>query len=254
MAEAGVRQPLLEVRGLRKSFGGVEAVRGVSFAINAGEVIAIVGDNGAGKSTLIKMIVGAYKKDDGEMLWQGSPVNISSPDDAQRLGIETMYQELALVGDLDAAGNIFLGRELRTRLFGILPMLDRKSMREASRKLLERVKIDLPDLDRPIRLLSGGQRQAAAIARILLTNRAQCIIMDEPTASLGVQESGKVIDLIRQLKEENIAVIVISHNIEHVLNLADRVIVLHRGGVAGIVETSKVTKQEVIGLIMGMEA
>lgn len=246
-------QPLLEVVNLRKHFGGVQAVRGVSFSIYPGEVVALVGDNGAGKSTVIKMISGAYRRDSGDVLWEGEPTNIHDPDEARRLGIETMYQELALVSDLDAPANIFLGREPYKRVLGLVPVLDRQTMRATSTDLLRRVKIDLPDLDSPVRTLSGGQRQATAIARFLLTEHAKCIIMDEPTAALGVQEARKVLDLVRQLKNEHITVLVISHNLEHVFNIADRVIVLRSGEVAGIRETANTTKQDIVGLIMGAE-
>jgi ABC-type sugar transport system ATPase subunit len=247
-------QPLLEVRGISKSFGGVHAVQGVSFGIHHAEVVAIVGDNGAGKSTLIKMISGAYKRDQGEILWEGQPVQIGAPEDARRLGIETMYQDLALVGDVDAAGNIFLGREPMTRLFGLIPVLDRKAMRLESKRLLDRVKIQLPDLDVPVRQLSGGQRQATAIARFLLNDHARCIIMDEPTAALGVQESRKVTDLIRRLKAEGITVIVISHNLEHVFSVSDKIMVLRGGRLAGVRDTHTSTKQQIVSLIMGAEA
>lgn len=246
-------EPLLEVRNLRKHFGGIQAVKGVSFSVYPGEVVALVGDNGAGKSTIIKMISGAYKRDDGDILWRGQSVNVQDPDEARHMGIETMYQELALVSDLDAPANIFLGREPWRRFLGVIPILDRQKMRSTSQALLQRVKIDLPDLDKPVRMLSGGQRQATAIARFLLTENAKCIIMDEPTAALGVQESRKVIDLVRQLKQEHITVLVISHNLEHVFSIADRVIVLRNGEVAGIRETASSTKQEIVGLIMGAE-
>lgn len=249
----GTHEPLLEVRQLRKNFGGIQAVKGVDFTIYRGEVVALVGDNGAGKSTIIKMISGAYRRDAGEVLWQGQPVSIQDPDEARHLGIETMYQELALVPDLDAASNVFLGRELWKMAFGVVPILDRDAMREKSRELLARVKIELPDLRKPVRMLSGGQRQATAIARFLLTDNARLIIMDEPTAALGVQEARKVIDLVRQLRTEGITVLVISHNLEHVFNIADRVIVLRSGEVAGIRETAQATKQEIVGLIMGVE-
>ena len=244
---------LLEVRDISKSFGGVQAVDRVSFSIQHGDVFAIVGDNGAGKSTLIKMISGAYKRDHGDVLWEGEPVQIHSPEDARRLGIETMYQDLALVGDVDAAGNIFLGREPMTRLLGIIPVLDRKAMRRVSRSLLERIRIQLPDLDRPVRQLSGGQRQATAIARFLLNDHARCIIMDEPTAALGVQEARKVTDLIRKLKDEDITVVVISHNLEHVFSVSDKIMVLRGGRLAGIRDTHTSTKQEIVSLIMGAE-
>ena len=242
---------LLSVRNLRKSFGGVHAVKGVDFDIQQGEVVAIVGDNGAGKSTVVKMISGAYGRDDGQIVWRGQPVTINSPDDARTLGIETMYQDLALVTDVDAAGNIFLGREPMRRWLGIVPILDRAAMRAQSAELLRRVKIELPSLDTPVRQLSGGQRQATAIARFLLSEAASLIIMDEPTAALGVQEQHKVLELMQSLADHGIAILVISHNLEHVFSVAQRIIVLRGGQVAGIVRTDEVERQDVVALIMG---
>ena len=244
-------QALLEVRNLYKTFGGVHAVEDVSFAVDSGETIAIVGDNGAGKSTVVKMISGAYRRDAGEILWQGKPADIAHPDDARRLGIETMYQDLALVPDLDAPGNVFLGNEPYRRVLGVLPVLDRPTMRARTADLLERVRIALPSMDRPVRQLSGGQRQATAIARFLLSDQARLIIMDEPTAALGVQEQRKVLDLIHTLAEQNITIMVISHNLEHVFDVTDRIIVLRAGRVEGVVRTAEVGKQDVVSLIMG---
>lgn len=243
--------PLLEVKELCKSYGGVEAVRGVSFALNAGEVVAVVGDNGAGKSTTIKMIAGAQKRDAGTILWEGREVDIATPDDARRLGIETMYQDLALVPDLDVSANVFLGQEPMKRVLGILPVMDRAEMRRHARILLDRVNIKIPSLDRPVRLLSGGQRQATAIARFLLSAHPRLIIMDEPTAALGVQEQRKVIELIQALKAEGITVLVISHNLEHVFEICSRIIVLRGGLVEGVVRTAEVDKQAVVSMVMG---
>ncbi len=242
---------LLRVEGLRKSFGGVHAVDGVDFSIARGEVVAVVGDNGAGKSTVVKMIAGAYTRDEGRIFWEGRPVEPQSPEDAKDLGIETMYQDLALVPDLDPAGNIFLGKEPVRRLFGVVPVLDRAEMRRRSAELLERVRIRLPSLQVPVRQLSGGQRQATAIARFLLSDRAKLIIMDEPTAALGVQEQRKVLDLIEQLKQQGISVLVISHNLEHVLSVADRIIVLRGGRVAGVVPRAAADRQTIVALIVG---
>ena len=249
MAEAAA--PLLEVKDLHKAFGGVHAVEGVSFTIEEGEAVAIVGDNGAGKSTLVKMISGAYRRDSGQVLWGGRDVPLNNPDDAQNLGIATMYQDLALVADLDAAGNIFLGREPMRRWLGLVPVLDRETMRTTSRQLLDRVKISLPSLDRPVRQLSGGQRQATAIGRFLLSDKARLIIMDEPTAALGVQEQRKVLGLIGRLTEQGITILVISHNLEHVFTVCQRIIVLRAGRIAGIVKTDEVDRQQVVSLIMG---
>jgi ABC-type sugar transport system ATPase subunit len=243
--------PLLEVIDLKKSFGGVQAVRGVSFSLNAGEVVALVGDNGAGKSTTIKMVSGAIRRDHGTIRWEGRDIDISSPDDARSIGIETMYQDLALVPDLDVAANVFLGREPMKRLLGVLPVLDREGMRTRARALLDRVNIRILSLDQPVRSLSGGQRQATAIARFLLNERPKLIIMDEPTAALGVQEQRKVLDLIRTLKGQGITILVISHNLEHVFEVCERIIVLRAGQVEGIVRTSEVDKQAVVSLVMG---
>jgi ABC-type sugar transport system ATPase subunit len=247
-------EPLLRVAGLRKSFGGVHAVDGVDLEIMPAEVVALVGDNGAGKSTLIKMIAGAYTRDGGEILWQGRAVDPQSPEDAKELGIETMYQDLALVPDLDPAGNVFLGREPIRWWLGVLPVLDRTTMRRRSAELLERVRITLPSLQVPVRQLSGGQRQATAIARFLLSERARLIIMDEPTAAMGVQEQRKVLDLIDQLRAQGIAVLVISHNLDHVLSVADRVVVLRGGKVAGVVPRAEADRQRIVGLIVGANA
>jgi ABC-type sugar transport system ATPase subunit len=243
--------PLLEVIDLKKSFGGVQAVRGVSFSLNAGEVVALVGDNGAGKSTTIKMVSGAIRRDHGTIRWEGRDIDISSPDDARSIGIETMYQDLALVPDLDVAANVFLGREPMKRLLGVLPVLDREGMRTRARALLDRVNIRILSLDQPVRSLSGGQRQATAIARFLLNERPKLIIMDEPTAALGVKEQRKVLDLIRTLKGQGITILVISHNLEHVFEVCERIIVLRAGQVEGIVRTSEVDKQAVVSLVMG---
>ena len=197
------------------------------------------------------MIAGAYTRDEGDIRWDGVPCEITHPDDARNLGIETMYQDLALVPDFDAPANIFLGQEPMKRLFGLLPVLDRKSMRDGSRELLDQVRINLPSLDRPVRLLSGGQRQATAISRFLLSDRARLIIMDEPTAALGVQEQRKVLELIRTLKQRAMTILVVSHNLEHVFDVCDRIIVFRAGEVAGIVRTDEVDKQAVVSLIVG---
>ncbi len=243
--------PLLEVRELSKSFGGVHAVRDVSFGVSPGEAVALVGDNGAGKSTVVKMISGAHYRDGGEIFWRGSPVDVSHPDDARALGIETMYQDLALVPDLDVAGNVFLGCEPMTRFCGILPVLDRPAMRSRSRALLDRVNIDMPSLDATVRQLSGGQRQATAIARFLLNESGQLIIMDEPTAALGVREQRRVLELIGSLKDHGVALLIVSHNLDHVFDVCDRVVVLRVGRVAGTVSTREAAKGDVVRLILG---
>ena len=250
MTEAANGGPLLRASNLRKSFGAIRAVRDVSFDVMPAEVIAIVGDNGAGKSTVAKIVAGSCPRDGGEMAWNGSPYDPREPDDAREIGIETMYQDLALVDDLDAAGNVFLNREPNRRVLGFLPLLDHLRMRERAAELLRRVRIELPSHGQPVRLLSGGQRQATAIGRILLSDRAQLIIMDEPTAALGVKEQQKVLDLIRQIREQGIAVAVISHNLDHVFSVSNRIVVLRGGAVAGVVATAEVEKADVVRLIM----
>ncbi len=243
--------PLLSLRGLKKSFGGIHAVRDVSFDVDRGEAVALVGDNGAGKSTVVKMISGALARDGGEILFDGKQVEIASPEDARALGIETMYQDLALVPDLDVAGNVFLGCEPLRRSFGILPVLDRPSMRKRSRELLDRVNIDIPSLDAAVRQLSGGQRQATAIARFLLNESGRLIIMDEPTAALGVQEQRKVLELIDALKRQGVTLLIVSHNLDHVFDVCERVVVLRVGRVSGTVLTSEADKGDVVHLIVG---
>ena len=223
--------PLIEVHRLKKSFGGVHAVQDVSFGISPGEAVALVGDNGAGKSTVVKMNSGALHRDEGEIRWEGRSVDIDHPDDARALGIETMYQDLALVPDLDVAGNVFLGCEPMTRRFGVPPVLDRPAMRSRSRELLDRVNIDMPSLDAVVRQLSGGQRQ--------------------PTAALGVKEQRRVLELIGSLKEHGVAMLIVSHNLDHVFDVCERVVVLRVGRAAGTVLTSQSEKGDVVGLIMG---
>ncbi|MEQ8968346.1 MAG: ATP-binding cassette domain-containing protein [Azospirillaceae bacterium] len=245
--------PLLEARALRKSFGAVKAVREATFDIGAAEVVAFVGDNGAGKSTVIKMLSGAHRPDDGEISFAGQSFHPRDPEDARRLGIETLYQDLALANDIDAPGNIFLGHELTTRKAGFIPWLDKARMRERARELLARIRIELPSLDQPVRLMSGGQRQAAAIARILRSEATRLIIMDEPTAALGVQETRKVLDLIGSLNEEGLSVIVVMHNLEQVFAVAHRVVVMRGGTVVGTVQTDEVTPKDVVNLIVGAE-
>lgn len=242
---------LLEIRSIAKSFGGVKAVQSVSFDIDVNEVVAIVGDNGAGKSTLIKILAGAHQQDSGELLLNGQPVQLSKPDDARQLGIETVFQDLALINDFDAAGNIFLGDELYRKLFGFLPVLDRKTMREISSKLLDKVKVTLPDNSMAVNQMSGGQRQAIAIARLLRSEHAKLIIMDEPTAALGVREQGKVLELIETLAQQGVSILLISHNLEHVFRVSQKIVILQGGRCVAVVKTAEVNKGQVVQMIMG---
>ena len=221
-------QPILDIRAVSKRFGGVEALKGVSLQLHPGDVVALAGDNGAGKSTLTKIISGVYPADGGEIRLDGKPVRFATPEAARRAGIETIYQDLALADNLSIGANIFLGREPMRRVLGILPMLDRKAMAAAAKETMARLDFHVDRLHAPVGRFSGGQRQAVAISRALRWG-AEIIIMDEPTAALGVVETAQVLDLIRRLAAEGRTVVLISHAMADVAGLADRVVVL-RGG------------------------
>jgi simple sugar transport system ATP-binding protein len=245
-------QPILQARDLHKRFGGLVAVDRVSLDIYPGEVVGLLGDNGAGKSTLIKMISGVHKPDGGQILLNGETVSFSTPLEARRRGIETIYQDLALCENLDASANIFLGREKMRRQLGIFRVLDRPYMLRESRQVLNQLDIRIPELRNPIRQLSGGQRQAVSIARAVYWN-ASLMIMDEPTAALGVPEQLKVLELIRTLRKRGVPVILISHNMQDVFAVADRIIVMRRGSKAGERKISETNENEVVGLMVGAE-
>ncbi len=238
-------QPLVAMRGMSISFGGVRAVDDVSLDLHAGEVVGLLGHNGAGKSTFIKMLSGAYHPDAGEIRIDGQAVTINSPRDARRHGIETIYQTLALADNLDAAANLFLGRELRTA-WGTL---DDVAMEAETRRVMARLNPHFVKFKEPVRALSGGQRQAVAIARAIHFN-ARILIMDEPTAALGPQETKQVADLILQLKREGIGIFLISHDIHDVFDLADRVAVMKNGKMVGTAPTRAVTKDQVLEMII----
>jgi D-xylose transport system ATP-binding protein len=237
--------PLVEMRDIRVSFGGVHAVDGVTIDLYPGEVVALVGGNGAGKSTLIHTLAGAHPADSGEIRVNGEPVTISNPRDARHCGVETIYQKLALADNLDAAGNVFLGRELRTR-FG---SLDDSAMTAATQQLMGRLNPRFKNLRTAVRSLSGGQRQSVAIARAVHFN-AKVLIMDEPTAALGPAETAEVRELIMQLKAEGIGIFLISHDIHDVFDLADRISVMLQGKLVGTVNKADVTKDEVLAMII----
>jgi D-xylose transport system ATP-binding protein len=238
-------EPLVAMRHMSISFGGIRAVDDVSLDLQAGEVVGLLGHNGAGKSTFIKMLSGAYRPDAGEIRIAGQPVTINSPRDARRHGIETIYQTLALADNLDAAANLFLGRELRTA-WGTL---DDVAMEAETRRVMARLNPHFAKFKEPVRALSGGQRQAVAIARAIHFN-ARVLIMDEPTAALGPQETRQVADLILQLKREGIGIFLISHDIHDVFDLADRVAVLKNGRLVGTAPTAAVTKDQVLEMII----
>ena len=237
--------PLVEMSHIRKAFGGVHAVEDVTIDLYPGEVVGIVGHNGAGKSTLIKMLSGAYQADSGKILINGQEVNIQNPRDARQYGIETIYQTLALADNLPAPANIFLGREVR----GWLGALDEEVMEQETRALLERLDLHLPSLRESVANLSGGQRQAVAISRAIYFD-AKVLIMDEPTAALGPQETEKVGQLIQQLKREGLGIFLISHDLHDVFDLSDRISVLRHGRLVDTVRVADVTKDEVLGMII----
>jgi ABC-type sugar transport system ATPase subunit len=243
-------EPILRVVELSKHFGGLVALNHVSLDLYPGEVVGLLGDNGAGKSTLIKVISGVFRPDGGQLFFDGREVTFSSPMDARTAGVETIYQDLALCENLDAGANIFLGREPVRRTLGVLPTVDRAHMLREARRALEELDIHIPGLARPIRQMSGGQRQAVAIARAVYWN-ARLMIMDEPTAALGVPEQRKVHALVDSLRARGVPVIIISHNLQEVLAVADRLIVLRRGRKVGERRASATNTSELVGLMVG---
>jgi len=241
--------PLIEFQNVSKSFGGVQAVDNVSLVVNAGEVVGLLGHNGAGKSTLVRILAGAHTADSGRILVSGVEQQITSPKDAKAMGIETIYQNLALADNLDAVANLFLGREKRR--FGIFN--DRAAMVREAEDICTQINPRFTNLQTPVRNLSGGQRQTIAIARAVYFN-ARVLIMDEPTAALGPAETALVKDLVGQLKRKGVGIILISHDIEDVFDLADRMIVMAGGRVVGRLNTAEATREQVLSLIiMGTE-
>ena len=239
------RIPLVAMRDIALSFGGVHAVDRVSIELHGGEVTALVGHNGAGKSTLVKILSGAYQHYAGTIFIRGEEAAIASPRDAKAYGIETIYQTLALADNLDTAANLFLGRELRTR-WGTL---DDIAMEAEARKVMGRLSPYFERFKDPVRALSGGQRQSVAIARAILFD-ARILIMDEPTAALGPQETAQVGEIIRQLKADGIGIFLVSHDIHDVFDLADRICVMKNGRIIGTARVADVTKDEVLGMII----
>lgn len=237
--------PVLALRGVSKRFGAVQALTDVELEVHAGEVVALVGDNGAGKSTLVKTIAGVHPIDEGAIEWEGRSVSIGRPHDAQNLGIATVYQDLALCDNIDVVGNLYLGRELRTR--GVLNEVE---MERRAMELLTTLSIRIPSVRIPIASLSGGQRQTVAIARSML-GEPKLVILDEPTAALGVEQTAQVLDLVERLRERGHAVILISHNMADVKAVADKVAVLRLGRNNGVFDVKSTSQEEIISAITG---
>jgi D-xylose transport system ATP-binding protein len=237
--------PIVEMRNIHVSFGGVRAVDDVTIDLRAGEVVGLVGGNGAGKSTLMKVLSGAQGPDSGQIRINGQPASISNPRDAKQLGIETIYQTLALADNLDAPGNLFLGRELATAI----GQMNDSAMEDQTRKVMGRLNPNFKAFKKPVVSLSGGQRQAVAIARALYFN-ARIIIMDEPTAALGPGETAQVRNLIKQLKQEGIGIFLVSHDIHDVFDLSERISVMYHGRIVDTVNKHDVTTDEILGMII----
>jgi fructose transport system ATP-binding protein len=244
-------QPVLTATGLSKRYGNVVAMDGADFELREGEVLAVIGDNGAGKSTLIKALSGVVIPDSGEISLDGRPVRFHTARDARAHGIETVYQDLALVPALDIASNLFMGRELRQKgVMGLFRKVDKAEMRRRSQELFDSLNIRIKSVTQPVEFLSGGQRQGVAVARAAAFGR-RVIIMDEPTAALGVRESGTVIDLIKEIRGRGIPVVLISHDMPHVFEVADRIHIHRIGRRAAVVRPSERSMSEVVALMTG---
>jgi ABC-type sugar transport system ATPase subunit len=243
----GTRGAILALHGISKRFGGVHALEGVNFELQRDEVVAIVGDNGAGKSTMVKIMSGVHSPDTGHILLGGEATTLDNPMHARALGIETVFQDLALVECRDVISNLFLGRELCS---GPLGRLDTRRMQREARMILDRLNISIPDLAAPVSALSGGQRQAVAVCRAVNWG-SKIVIMDEPTAALGVKESRKVLDLIRRMKQVGTSVVIIVHNMEHVFDVADRIVVMRAGTAVASLRTKDTSREQIVGLITG---
>ncbi|KQV19312.1 MULTISPECIES: ATP-binding cassette domain-containing protein [unclassified Kitasatospora] len=244
--------PVIQARGLVKRYGHVTAIDGADFDLLPGEVLAVIGDNGAGKSSLIKALTGAVTPDEGEIRLNGEVIRFNGPQDARAHGIETVYQDLAVAASMDIASNMFLGRELRRPgpLGSVLRMIDKKRMREEAAAHMADLKIGLRSLTQSVETLSGGQRQAVAVARSVAWARS-VVVMDEPTAALGVKESGQVLDLIRRVRDKGLPVVLISHNMPHVFEIADRIHVHRMGRREALIKPSDYTMSEVVAIMTG---
>jgi len=247
------RAPILELHGISKRFGAVEALSSVDFEVYPSEVIGLVGDNGAGKSTLVKVISGTYRPDAGEYVFEGKRVAITRPNDAANLGIQTVYQDLALCDNLDVVANLYLGRERkRTLLPGIVKIIDEVEMERMAQSFVRELHVRIPSLRSRIATLSGGQRQSVAVARAVMWN-SKVVLLDEPTAALGVEQTQQVKELIHRLREKGLGVVVISHNLADVFDVADRIIVLRLGRRVATFDTHVTNHEQVVSAITGAE-
>ena len=244
-------QPILQARAITKRFGHVEALRGVDFDAHAGEITALIGDNGAGKSTLVKILSGVYGPTTGELRIDGKPVTFGSPSDAHAIGIETVYQDLSVCQDLSPSANMFMGREaLRPGFWGRLGFLDNAAMRRESAIAFQKLKVALKDMDAPIASLSGGQRQSVAICRAAMWAK-RVVFMDEPTAALGVVQTARTLDLVRRIRDTGVAVVLISHNMRDVIQVADTVEVLRLGRRIATMRNQGLTVPDLVGAMTG---
>jgi len=245
------RPPILEMHGISKRFGAVQALREVDFEVFAGEVVSLVGDNGAGKSTLVKTISGVYRPDSGQYIFEGKEVTVASPRDATILGIETVYQDLALCDNLDVVGNLYLGRETTHGLGGVpVGVLDEARMEQTARRVIGELGVRIPSVRSQIASMSGGQRQGVAVARSVMWN-SKVVLLDEPTAALGVAQTAQVLNLIKRLRERGLGVVVISHNLADVFDVSDRIVVLRLGRRVATFDIRTVSQEQVVGAITG---
>lgn len=246
--------PSLQAQGLFKSYGAVEALADVSFSLHSGQVLGVVGDNGAGKTTLVKCLAGLHKPDEGAILIHGTEDRISSPQDARAAGIETVHQNLALVPHLNVAANMFLNRELTFRFYPLrlIGWMNKRQMYRETREILDRLHVSIPSVRQLLDELSGGQRQAIAVSRAVEWSR-DIVLLDEPTAALGVEQSRAILDLIRKLSDEGVAVLMVTHNMQHVVEVCHRAIVLRHGRKVGDVKVSDVSATDLVDLITGAQ-
>ncbi len=252
-SSSGGRKPILELKHISKRFGAVEALSDVDFEVYAGEVVGLVGDNGAGKSTLVKVISGVYHPDGGQYIFNGREVNVASPKDATALGIETVYQDLALCDNLDVVANLYLGREqMQTVVPGIVRAIDEVAMERQAHRIVGELHIRIPSIRSKVATLSGGQRQSVAVSRAVMWN-SKVLLLDEPTAALGVEQTKQVKELIRRLRERDLGIVVISHNLVDVFDVSDRIIVLRLGQRVATFDTHVTDAEHVVGAITGAE-